>query len=98
VYHHEKDNTLSVYKFSCKHCNHQETRSFPENGYKFGTVITGCDQCHEVMVVSDHMGWVEPKKSKKASDLIFSTKQIHDLIKKNLKKVGIDAEKEKDLD
>lgn len=46
VYNEEKDFTLSVYNFSCKHCGHSETRSFPENGYKYGTVITGCDQCH----------------------------------------------------
>lgn len=43
VYLPEKDSVLSVYKFSCTNCGHQENRFFPENGFKFGTVITGCD-------------------------------------------------------
>ena len=87
-----------MYKFNCKECGHQEIRSFPENGYKYGTVITGCDQCHEVMLVSDHLGWVEPKKEKNATDLHFSKKQVHDLIRRNLKKVGINGVKGEELD
>lgn len=50
------------------------------------------------MIVSDHLGWVEPKKEKHSTDLIFSKKHVHDLIKRNLKKVGIDADKEKELE
>jgi len=50
------------------------------------------------MLVADHLGWVEPKLEKHSTDLIFSKKQVHDLIRRNLKKVGIDGEKEKELD
>ncbi len=45
-------------------------------------------------MVSDHLGWVEAKKKKLSTDLIFSEKQVHDLIRRNLKKVGIDGSKE----
>ncbi len=50
------------------------------------------------MLVSDHLGWVEPKKEKHSTDLIWGKKHTHDLIKKNLKKVGIDGDKERELD
>lgn len=58
VYEREKDCVLSTYKFTCKHCGNHETRAFPENGFKFGTVITGCDHCNHVELVSDHLGWI----------------------------------------
>jgi hypothetical protein len=50
------------------------------------------------MLVSDHFGWVEPKKGKHSTDLIFSKKQVHELIRKNLKKVGIHGSKGEELD
>jgi hypothetical protein len=46
------------------------------------------------MVKSDHLGWVEAKKEKLSTDLIFSKKQVHDLIRRNLKKVGIEGRKD----
>lgn len=67
-------------------------RPIPENGYRFGTVVTGCEECQQLVLLSDHLGWVEPKADKCNQDLIYSMKQVIYLVKSNLQKAGFDTE------
>jgi hypothetical protein len=42
--------------------------------------------------VSDNLGWIEDDGEKMSKDLTYSKRYVHDLIKKNLGKVGINSE------
>ena len=82
MYNPVKDITLSTYKFECQKCGHNDARTFPENGFKFGTILTGCDNCSHVELVSDHLGWVEKGQQKMSRDLMYNVKFIENLMRK----------------
>lgn len=69
-------------------------RTFPENGVNFGTVITGCEYCNHIELVSDNLGWIEDDGEKMSKELNYSKQIVNNMIKRNLRKVGLNSDQE----
>ena len=57
---HPKGNYLMTY--TCGVCTKRQSRSFSKQAYHAGVVIIRCEECDNLHLIADNLGWFEDEK------------------------------------
>ncbi|XP_078032622.1 DNL-type zinc finger protein [Augochlora pura] len=52
-------------EFTCKKCNHRNSKLISKVAYEEGVVIVRCDNCKNNHLIADNLGWFEEMKTTK---------------------------------
>ena len=51
-------------QFTCKVCNHRQTKTFTKHAYEKGIVIVQCDGCENNHLIADNLSWFSHVKGR----------------------------------
>lgn len=69
---------LYALMFRCGKCNTRSIRSFTKNAYHHGVVMIRCEECQNVHLVADNLGWFEDTPTNLENMGEGSVKKVHD--------------------
>lgn len=57
-------------QFTCKVCNHRQSKTFSKKSYYSGVVIIRCDGCRNLHLIADNLGWFKDVKRWTIEDIL----------------------------